>query len=102
MEKISLDEARALIWHEEVDNELKQVSELNKQVAICVKELQDDDDPLVHVLKGIGEKIESYGNALGKNFAIAMESLKAGIQKYKEVHENLTQEAETLKSNIGG
>ena len=36
MEKISLDEARALLWHEEVQNELKLVTEINNKVAACV------------------------------------------------------------------
>ena len=57
MEKISLDEARALLWHEEVQNELKLVTEINNKVAACVLALQEDDDPLIHVLHGIGEKI---------------------------------------------
>lgn len=102
MEKISLDEARALLWHEEVQNELKLVTEINNKVAACVLALQEDDDPLIHVLHGIGEKIENYGNALGKAFSSAMDDLKKGIEKLKNTHRDLTSAAETLKSQIGG
>ena len=102
MEKISLDEARALLWHEEVQNELKLVTEINSKVAACVLALQEDDDPLIHVLHSIGEKIENYGNILSKTFSNAMDDLKSGIDKLKKAHEDLTADAEVTKSKIGG
>ena len=102
MEKISLDEGRALLWHEEVRNELKLVTEINNKVAACVLALQEDDDPLIHVLHSIGEKIENYGNILSKTFSNAMDDLKSGIDKLKKAHEDLTADAEVTKSKIGG
>lgn len=102
MEKISLDEGRALLWHEEVRNELKLVTEINSKVAACVLALQEDDDPLIHVLHSIGEKIENYGNILSKTFSNAMDDLKSGIDKLKKAHEDLTTDAEVTKSKIGG
>ena len=65
---LSIDQARAEKWKNDVDVEIERVQELLKKVAAIQMTIPGDDDPIMQGITNVCENLESFWTSMIKGF----------------------------------
>ncbi len=99
---LSMDEAKAKAWVQEVQQEIELVNELVGKVDTFMQELQDESDPVMTILRNASERVSSFGQQLRKSFTEASKGLVNAIDILLKRQQEVLSAGESYKSTLGG
>ena len=102
MSDISLEEARAKIWMDDVNSELEAVEAILKKVHSSLTTTAGSDDSIMNGIWKVGTAMENAWNTLCNNFKSAQSKMALGIAKLVATAQEVIDDADALKSKIGG
>jgi len=101
MADISIDEAKAKIWMEDVNSELAAVESILKKVNGALTTVAGSDDSIMNGIYKVGTTMESAWNTMCTNFKSAQSKLAEAISKIVSSAQNVINDADALKYKIG-
>ena len=102
MADISIDEAKAKIWMDDVRNEINAVEAILKKVNGALTTVAGDDDSIMQGIYKVGTTMESVWTSMCNGFKSAHSILEEALTKLVSSAQNVIDDADTLKNSIGG
>lgn len=102
MMDMSIDEAKAKIWTDDVNNELDEVRALLKKVNTANSTVAGLDDSIMDGIYKVGTLLGDTWDRMCNAFDDAQDKLKEAIKQIGKTVGNVLDDAEIVKSKIGG
>lgn len=100
MADISIDEAKAKIWMEDVNAELYAVEIILKNVNTSLTTVAGQDDTIMNGIYNVGKALESAWTTMTSNFKTAQNKIKQAITEIIASAQNVIDDIDVLKSKI--
>ena len=100
MADISIEEAKAKIWMDDVKNELVAVEAILKKVNSSLMTTAETDDSIMKGIYKVGTAMETAWSKMCGNFKNAQKNLSDAISKIVISVDSVVQDAEALKNTI--
>ena len=98
---LSIDQARAEKWKNDVDVEIERVQELLKKVAAIQMTIPGDDDPIMQGITNVCENLESFWTSMIKGFRSASSEVDTAIQKIGKTVGDILNDINGTRGRIG-
>lgn len=100
MADISIDEAKAKLWVDDVNAELDAVKEILNRVEESLSTVAGDEDSIMEGIYQVGKAMERVWNEMCNRFRTAQGMLSEGISKIVKATANVLDDAGNLRSSI--
>ena len=101
MMDISIDEAKAKIWMDDVNAEIEAVRNLLKQVNTANCTVAGSDDTIMDGIYNVGTALESSWTRMCNSFDEAQEKVAETISHISKTVINVLEDIDSIKSKIG-
>lgn len=81
---ISIDEAKARAWINDVNSEIIQVESILANVGNEITNVIDDDDPIMVGIEKYGKEMQDVSGTMVKEFKSAMNNVEDAVNKLVE------------------
>lgn len=100
MADISIEEAKAKMWIEDVNAELDAVERILNKVNESLSTVAGDDDTIMDGIVKIGNKMEEVWNEMCKKFKEVQAKLPGIVEMIKKAAQDVIDDATELKNKI--
>ena len=97
---ISIDEAKAKIWMDDVNSELSAVRALLKKVNMANAEVAGSDDTIMEGIYKVGVAMGNAWDKMCNIFDDAGSKIKEGLTKLDSTVQHVVQEVESVRAKI--
>lgn len=101
LEKLKIDEAKALIWWQDVQTEINLTEETLHKVDEIVGETAGEDDDIYKALCSAAQSLRTSWDNMCAGFGNAMEKIKQSIEEFQRKKEEAVDEVKNYESQIG-
>lgn len=101
MKDLSIDEARAKQWMQDVDQEIEEVEALLKLVSQARSSIPGEDDTIMEGIISTCEALNDFWTQMCNGFKSASKSLTSVIENIGKAASNVVNDINTVKSRIG-
>lgn len=101
MPDISINEAKAKIWIDDVNHELEQVESILKKVNASLTTTAGSGDSIMEGIYKVGMAMETAWTAMCNNFKSAQELIKNAVDVLGKTGVTIIDEAEALRNKVG-
>lgn len=101
LEKLKIDEAKALIWWQDVQTEINLTEETLHKVDEIVGTTAGEDDDIFKALSSAAVSLRESWDNMCEGFGSAMEKIKQSIEEIQRKKEEAVEEVNNYKSQIG-
>ena len=102
MAVIDIDEAKTMIWKQEVETELSQVEEILKKVQTELTTVAGSDDSIYQGIYKVGVAVEETWNETVGSWRKCIEYWTEAIRKMGLGGQAVLDSADALKAKMGG
>ena len=97
---ISIDEAKAKIWMDDVNAELSDVRHLLKRVNTAVADVAGSDDTIMEGIYKVGVAMGNAWDKMCNIFDEAGSKIREGLSKMGSTVQHVVQEVESVRAKI--
>lgn len=101
MANLSIDEARAKAWIEEVNSELKMVTEITDKMTEVILSDPAKDDSIIKTFVGWGEKLNNCWSNISKGYRTCGDIMVSTINKIVTAVQEKLAQLEELANRVG-
>lgn len=101
MADISIDEAKAKIWMDDVNSELNAVESILRKVNGALTTVAGSDDSIMNGIYKVGVAMENAWTIMCNNFKSAQSKVAEAISKIVVSAQNVIDDADALRTKIG-
>jgi len=101
MANLSIDEAKAKAWIEDVKNELEEVRVITKNLTEVITSDPAQDDAVIKVFLGWGEKLNNCWTTMATGYRTCGEIMTGTINKIVTAVREKMAQLEELASRVG-
>lgn len=101
MADISIDEAKAKIWMDDVNSELNAVESILRKVNGALTTVAGSDDSIMNGIYKVGVAMENAWAIMCNNFKSAQSKVAEAISKIVVSAQNVIDDADALRTKIG-
>ncbi len=101
MADISIDEAKAKIWTDDVNAEIEAVRGILKDVNSSLTTVAGSEDKIMQGIYKIGTTMESVWNNMCNKFEESQGKLREALAKIGQAVQQVVDDADSLKNKIG-
>ncbi len=101
MRDLSIDEARAKVWMEDVNQEIEEVEALLKQINRAASAIPGEDDVIMQNIESTCNVLTDFWNQMCNGFKSANKSLASIIENIGKAATNVVDDINSVKSRIG-
>lgn len=98
---LSVEQAKAIMWTMDVNNEIAAVEALLKQVQGSLSSVAADEDTIMSGIYTVGTILENTWNTVCKNFKEAQSAVEKTLEKIGVAVSEVLDNLETVKSRAG-
>ena len=102
MAVIDIDEAKAMIWKQDVQFELDEVAKVLKNIEKELTTVAGSDDSIFQAIYKVGVAVEDSWNESIGNWQKCIEFWTEAIKKHAAAGQKVIEEAEALRGKAGG
>ena len=99
---ISIDEAKALVWSMDVENEISAVETVLKKVSSSLTSAAGSDDTIIQGISRVGSTLETVWAGMCNEFKKVQKTLNDVIKKFGKTAAAVLDDLETVKGRAGG
>ena len=97
---LSIDEAKAKIWMDDVNSELSAVRALLKKVNTANSEVVDSDDTIMGGIYKVGVAMGNAWDKMCNIFDDVQDKVRGGIDKIGQTVSNVVEEVEAIRAKF--
>lgn len=101
MKDISIDEARAKMWIQEVDEEIRDVEALLRKINQAASSIPGEDDDIMKGIEATCNTLNDFWTKMCNGFKSAGKSLTSVIDSLGKAASSVIEDINAVKSKIG-